>query len=103
MRFSLRLNNDLTLSEYVTLARAAERAGFDQLWVSNDLFLRSAPVLLTGLALQTERIQLGVGIMNPYTVHPSELAMLAATLDEVSGNRFILGLASGAGEFLKWI
>lgn len=103
MRFSLRLNNDLTLSEYVTLAQAAERAGFDQFWVSNDLFLRSAPVILSAVATATERIQIGTGILNPYTVDPSEIAMLAATLDELSGGRFNLGLAAGAADFLKWV
>lgn len=103
MRFSLRLNNDLLVPEYVELARAAERAGFDQLWVSNDLFLRSAPVILTAIAGATRRIEIGVGILNPYTIHPSEIAMLAATLDEVSENRFVLGLAVGAAEFLQWV
>lgn len=103
MRFSLRLNNDLSLPEYVALARAAEQAGFDQFWVSNDLFLRSAPVILAAVATATERIEIGTCILNPYTLHPSELAMLAATLDELSGCRFNLGLAAGAADFLKWV
>ncbi|MQA06584.1 MAG: LLM class flavin-dependent oxidoreductase [Streptosporangiales bacterium] len=81
---------------------AAERTGFDQLWVSNDLLLRSAPVLIGALSARTSRIQLGIGIMNPYTVHPTELAMLAATAQEVSGGRFLLGIGAGAPEFLGW-
>ena len=103
MKFSLRLNNDLPVREYVALARAAEAAGFDQFWVSHDLFLRSAMVILTAVAGATERIGLGTCILNPYTVHPAEIAMFAATLDEWSGGRFHLGLAAGAAEFLKWI
>ncbi len=103
MKFSLRLNNDLTLPEYVALAQAAETAGFDQIWVSHDLFLRSAPVILAAMAQATTRIEIGTGILNPYTIHPAEMAMLAATMDELSGNRFNLGLAAGAGEFLKWV
>lgn len=103
MRFSLRLNNDLPLPQYVALAQAAERAGFHQFWVSNDLFLRSAPVILAAVAQATSHIQFGSCILNPYTIHPAEIAMLAATLDELSGNRFNLGLAAGAGEFLKWV
>ena len=103
MRFSLRLNNDLPLAEHVALARAAEAAGFDQFWVSHDLFLRSSPVILTAVALATERIELGVCILNPYSLHPAEIAMLAATLDEVSGGRFNLGIGAGAAEFLKWV
>lgn len=103
MRFSLRLNNDLAPAEYVALARAAEDAGFDQIWVSDDLFLRSAPVVLATMAVSTRRIEVGSGILNPYTIHTSELAMLAATMDEVSGNRFNLGLSVGAPDFLKWV
>jgi 5,10-methylenetetrahydromethanopterin reductase len=103
MRFSLRFNNDLTLPQYITLAQAAEQAGFDQFWVSNDLFLRSAPVILAAIATATQRIEIGTCILNPYTIHPSEIAMLAATLDELSGNRFNLGLAAGASDFLKWV
>jgi 5,10-methylenetetrahydromethanopterin reductase len=103
MRFSLRLNNDLALAEYVALGRAAEVAGFDQLWVSNDLFLRSAPVILGALAHATQRIELGTGILNPHTIHPAELAMLAATMDELTGCRFNLGLGAGAADFLAWV
>ena len=89
MRFSIRLNNDLPIEQYVAIAQAAEAAGFDQLWVSHDLFLRSAPVILSACALATERIQLGTCILNPYTMHPSEIAMLAATLDELSGGGYL--------------
>ncbi|MCK6628782.1 MAG: LLM class flavin-dependent oxidoreductase [Anaerolineae bacterium] len=103
MRFSLRLNNDLLLSEYVTLAQVAELHGFDQFWVSNDLFLRSAPVILSSVVAATQTIEIGTCILNPYTLHPSEIAMLAATLDELSGCRFNLGLAAGAADFLKWV
>ncbi|BDI21874.1 LLM class flavin-dependent oxidoreductase [Herbiconiux sp. L3-i23] len=103
LRFSLRLNNDLPADELVALAKAAEEAGIDQLWVSNDLMLRSAPVLLGVLAANTTTLRLGIGIMNPFSVHPAELAMTAATLQEVTGGRFLLGLGAGAGEFLSWI
>lgn len=103
MRFSLRLNNDLTLTEYVALAQRAEQLGFDQFWASHDLFLRSAPVILAALATATRQIEIGTCILNPYTIHPAELAMLAATLDELSHNRFNLGLAAGAGDFLEWV
>src|SRR3984893_7058003 len=102
VKFSVRVNNDLGFSELLTLATAAEQAGFDQLWVSNDLFLRSAPVLVGALATGTARIGLGIAVMNPYSVHVSELAMLAATMQEVSGGRFLLGLGAGSEQFLGW-
>src|SRR5579864_4947459 len=103
MRFSIRLNNDLPLSAYAPLAQAAEASGFDQFWVSNDLFLRSVWVILSSVAPATRTIQLGTCIVNPYTMHPSEIAMAAATLDELSSGRFCLGLSSGASDFLSWV
>jgi 5,10-methylenetetrahydromethanopterin reductase len=103
MKFSIRLNNDRPVAEYLRLAVAAETAGFDQFWISHDLFLRSAPVILTAVAGATQTIEIGTCIVNPYTVNPAELAMMAATLDEVSNGRFNLGLGAGAADFLKWI
>src|SRR5215471_19888734 len=103
MRFSVRLNNDLPLNQYARLAGAAESAGFDQFWVSNDLFLRSVWVILSHAAAATSHIQLGTCIVNPYTLHPAEIAMAAATLDELSDGRFCLGLSSGASDFLEWV
>jgi 5,10-methylenetetrahydromethanopterin reductase len=101
--FSIRLNNDHRLDDYVALARSAETAGFDQFWVSNDLFLKSAPVLLAAVAGATRTIAIGTCILNPYTLDPAEIAMMAATLDELSGNRFHLGLAAGARDFMEWV
>jgi 5,10-methylenetetrahydromethanopterin reductase len=100
--YSLRVNNDLDIATLVDLAQRAERYGFDQMWVSNDLFLRSAPVLLGVLAGKTERLKLGVGIMNPYSVHVAEITMMAATMQEATGGRFLLGVAAGSAEFLGW-
>lgn len=102
MRYSVRVNNDLSAASLVDLAVAAEHAGFDQLWVSNDLLLRSAPVLAATIAHRTGTIGVGIAVMNPYSVHVSELAMAAATLQEVSGGRFLLGLGAGAEQFLGW-
>jgi 5,10-methylenetetrahydromethanopterin reductase len=103
VRFSVRLNNDWPVADYPRLARTAEDAGFDQFWVSHDLFFRSSPVILAAVAQATARIEIGTCILNPYTLHPAEIAMLAATLDELSGGRFNLGVGAGAGEFLKWV
>lgn len=102
MRYSIRVNNDLSAADLLAVAIAAEQAGFDQVWVSNDLFLRSAPVLASFVACRTSRIGIGIAVMNPYSVHVSELAMMAATLQEVSGGRFLLGLGAGSAQFLDW-
>lgn len=103
MKFSLRFNNDLPVRDYIRYAQAAEEARFDQFWVSDDLFLRSAPVILTAVAMATERIEIGTCVLNPFTMHPAEIAMFAATLDELSGGRFNLGISSGAADFVRWL
>jgi 5,10-methylenetetrahydromethanopterin reductase len=103
VKFSLRFNNDHPVADYVRWAKLAESVGFNQFWVSDDLFFRSAPVILTAVALATKRIEIGTCILNPYTINPAEIAMLIATLDEVSAGRFNLGLSSGASDFLNWI
>lgn len=103
LTFSLRSNNDLTTGEFVELAVAAEGAGLDQIWVSDDLFFRSATVMLTVAAGRTDTIRLGTGILNPYTIHPAEMAMFARSLAEVSGGRALLGIAAGAEDFLSWV
>jgi len=99
---SLRLNNDVPAGLLVEVAQRAEAVGFDELWVSHDLFLRSAPVLLAAVAGATSRIGIGTCVLNPYSAHPAELAMTAATLQEVSGGRFRLGIAAGDATFLGW-
>jgi 5,10-methylenetetrahydromethanopterin reductase len=103
MKFSIRFNNDRPIADYLRLAQAAEANGFDQFWVSNDLFLRSAPVILTAVAAVTQTIEIGTCILNPYTLNPAEIAMFAATLDELSNARLNLGLAAGAADFLNWV
>ncbi|MEP7198639.1 MAG: LLM class flavin-dependent oxidoreductase [Chloroflexota bacterium] len=103
MKFSIRLNNDLPVARTVELAQTAERFGFDQFWVSHDLFLRHVWVILAAVAQATERIALGTCIVNPYSANLAEIAMGAVTLDELSGGRFNLGLGAGAADFLSWI
>jgi 5,10-methylenetetrahydromethanopterin reductase len=102
VRASLRLNNDLDADRLVSLAVLAEASGFESIWVSHDLFLRSAPVLLALIARETTRIGIGSCVLNPYSAHPAELAMTAATLQEVSAGRFRLGIAAGDRDFLSW-
>jgi 5,10-methylenetetrahydromethanopterin reductase len=74
------------------LGRLAERRGYDSLWVTERYFQEETFSLLGYLAAATERIELGLGVANPYTRHPALLAMAAATLDRLAGGRLLLGL-----------
>ena len=77
------------LREY---GRIAEDNGFDSLWVTERYFHEETFSMLGFLAATTQRIKLGVGVVNPYTRNPALLAMASATLDRISGGRFLLGL-----------
>jgi 5,10-methylenetetrahydromethanopterin reductase len=77
-------------------AAAIERLGFDQLWLTDSsLHTRNCWSYLTLAARVTSRLTLGTGVTNPLTRHPGVTAAAAATLDEVSGGRFILGIGAG--------
>lgn len=80
-------------------ARVAEEAGFDSLWVTERYFHEETFSLLGFLAAATHRIRLGLGVTNPYTRNPALMGMSAATLDRISGGRFLLGL----GRSDKWM
>ena len=102
LTFSVRFNNDVAPAEFARLAALAEEGGFDQVWVSHDLFFHSAPVLVTAAAQATSRIELGVGVFNPVSMHASEIAMVAASLAELTEGRTLLGIGAGADRFLTW-
>ena len=73
-------------------ARMAEDSGFGSLWVTERYFHEETFSMLGYLAARTERIRLGVGVVNPYTRNPALLGMGAATLDRLSDGRMMLGL-----------
>ncbi|GAB7002535.1 5,10-methylenetetrahydromethanopterin reductase [Nocardioides sp. AN3] len=80
----------------VALAREAEQAGVDSVWMSDGYYARDALVSLAAIGSATERVTLGTSVLNPFTRHPAALAMAFATLDELSGGRAIIGIGSGA-------
>jgi F420-dependent oxidoreductase-like protein len=81
-----------TLDESVDRARLAEKYGYDSLWTTQLPGARDASLVLTAYAAATARVKLGTGVLPIYTRHPTAMAQMAATLDELSGGRFILGI-----------
>ena len=79
-------------AELARYARLAEHAGYESLWVTERYFHEEICSLLGYLGATTDRLKLGVGVANPYTRNPALLAMASATLDRLTGGRFVLGL-----------
>lgn len=94
--------------EYVAMATAAERVGFDSVWVGDHLLYRGdgrpergpweAWTTLAAIAAVTERVTLGPLVACAGFHAPAMLAKQAATVDEISGGRLVLALGAGWNE-----
>jgi alkanesulfonate monooxygenase SsuD/methylene tetrahydromethanopterin reductase-like flavin-dependent oxidoreductase (luciferase family) len=83
----------------VEFAKAAEDAGFDSVWVGDSLLARTRaePLsILSAVAAVTDRVALGTAALIAPLRHPLLAAAHAATVDQLSSGRLILGLGSGA-------
>jgi F420-dependent oxidoreductase-like protein len=83
----------LTAEQQLTLVREAESAGFDSVWAA-EAYGSDAATVLAWLAAQTDRIKIGSSIFQMPGRSPAMTAMTAATLDNLSDGRMILGIGS---------
>lgn len=74
-------------------AQLAEDLGYDSIWLP-EAWAYEQFQLLTEIAVHTKRIRLATGIVNIFSRSPGLLAMSAATLDEISEGRVILGIGT---------
>jgi F420-dependent oxidoreductase-like protein len=87
-------------AELFPLVQEAERLGFDSVWVA-EAWGTDAVSILGWLAAKTKRIKLGSAIMQIPGRTPSNTAMTAATLDLLSGGRFLLGLGTSGPQVVE--
>ncbi len=84
----------------IECVRAAEACGYDSFWLP-EAWGEEAFTLLTELAVHTKRIGLATGIINIFSRSPALIAMSAATLDDISGGRFRLGLGTSGARVIE--
>ena len=92
-RIGIAFSGGLTATEIADCAERAEALGYESVWVAEghggDQF-----AILSACALRTRRIRLGTAISSVFVRTAPTIAMAAATVDELSGGRFVLGLGS---------
>ena len=92
-RIGVAISGGLTAPEIVECVRLAEDLGYESAWVAEghggDQF-----AILAACATATKRIRLGTAISSVFVRSVPTIAMAAATVDALSGGRFVLGLGS---------
>ncbi|HVC29775.1 MAG TPA: LLM class flavin-dependent oxidoreductase, partial [Steroidobacteraceae bacterium] len=86
--------------EVLQKVRIAEELGVESIWTA-EAWGRDAFTFLTELALITQRMGVGTSIVNVYSRSAGVLAMTAASIDELSGGRMILGLGSSGANVIE--
>jgi alkanesulfonate monooxygenase SsuD/methylene tetrahydromethanopterin reductase-like flavin-dependent oxidoreductase (luciferase family) len=98
------VEREVSWREISDIARSAEEGGLDSVWVGDHLLYRDASgtrgpweawSLLAALGEATERVELGPLVAATSFHSPAMIAKKAATIDEISGGRLILGLGAG--------
>jgi probable F420-dependent oxidoreductase len=102
------VERDVRWPEIRSMAHAAEETGFDSIWLGDHLLYRGdgrpergpwdAWTELAALAAETRRVRLGPLVACAAFHPPGLIARMAATIDEVSGGRFVLGIGAGWNE-----
>src|SRR3954447_19881558 len=87
-------------ADLVPLAQRAEELGYDSVWAA-EAWGTDAVTVLAWIAARTSRIKVGSAIMQIPGRSPANTAMTAATLDLMSGGRFILGLGTSGPQVVE--
>ena len=101
IRISAELSHICPLDEVIAHATALEAYGFHRVWIPDTVVSAWEAWMAASLIVQhTQRLQVGLGVTNPYTRHPVVVAQMAATLQRYSGGRLAMSLGRGIGRFL---
>ncbi len=84
-----------SIEKIIELGRKCEEGKIDSIWITDHYYNKNVYIVLTLLALNTKNILLGIGVTNPYVVHPAWTASAVLTLREVAGDRIVLGIGVG--------
>jgi alkanesulfonate monooxygenase SsuD/methylene tetrahydromethanopterin reductase-like flavin-dependent oxidoreductase (luciferase family) len=101
-KISVELSHVCPLAEITNHAAALESYGFFRVWVPDTIISPWEAWLAANLiSLHTRRLNIGLGVTNPYTRHPLVVAQMAATLQHLCGGRLALSIGKGIPRLLE--
>ncbi|MDH3301201.1 MAG: LLM class F420-dependent oxidoreductase [Acidimicrobiia bacterium] len=100
MKLATTISFDGDPAKLVTRVKDLERAGIDRVW-GGEIYGFDLVSTLAYLAGQTERVELMTGILPVYSRSPALIAQTAATIDALSGGRFVLGLGTSGPQVIE--
>ncbi|HXP56232.1 MAG TPA: LLM class flavin-dependent oxidoreductase [Streptosporangiaceae bacterium] len=100
MRLSVAANGRAPAGEVLALARACDSLPVAEMWITEDYFERGAFAVAGAVLAATQRVRVGIGVVNPWTRHPVLTAMEAAALAEIGPGRVLLGLGASNARWM---
>jgi 5,10-methylenetetrahydromethanopterin reductase len=101
MRVGLCFDGFYSVQEMIELARLADDAGMESLWMSDHLCFRDSLVTSMALLASTRKIKVAAAPMSPYSRNPIITAMAVATMEEFAPGRVIASPGTGNAAALK--
>ena len=102
-KLSLRLHGGMTPTSCVEMAKVAEQAGLEGVWFAENAFGRGILPAAAACAVATRRLRIGAGVFNPFSRHPTLMAMEIGALDELSAGRASISVGSGIASLIAKI
>jgi len=100
-KIGMRLHGSISAGECVEKAQAAEKAGLEALWFAENAFARGILPAAAACAVSTQRIKIQAGVFNPFSRHPTMMAMEIGALDELSNGRVGVSIGAGIGSAVE--
>jgi 5,10-methylenetetrahydromethanopterin reductase len=90
-----------SVPEIMATASLAEQLGYESIWLPETRFTRDAITTTSAVATATHSARIATAVINPFTRGAVLTAVTAASLDEVCGGRFVLGIGPGSPTVLE--
>ncbi len=95
MKFGFAHVPSAVYANVVELVQFAERLGYDYAWIPDQTFFPDPYVVMGLIAAETDTINIGVGVTNPYTRHPAMNARAIASVGIIAPDRIHFGIGAG--------